>query len=120
MRDNDSSTPASEINRCPVCGYSYRCCDCHPDSIRAHDLNRQVAALRAERDRWKEQWQREHDGWNRERAEVERMRPVVDRLRRIARIPIAPRPDGTHNYDRAAIIRMARDTMAEFGEAEHG
>lgn len=43
-----------------------------------------------------------------ERAEVERMRTA---LRRIADTPAEPRPDGTHNYSREALIDIARRAL---------
>lgn len=40
-------------------------------------------------------------------------------LRRIASMPMQPRPDGTHNYCRAALIGIARAAV-EREEAQHG
>ena len=43
-------------------------------------------------------------------VEIERLRAV---LHRIASMPIEPRPDGTYNYDRAAIIEIAQRALNE-------
>lgn len=50
--------------------------------------------------------------------EQTRVAPALDALRRIAGMPLDPRPDGTFNYSRGALIDIAQRGLAEIGEGD--
>lgn len=45
--------------------------------------------------------------------QVYELQPVVDALHRIASMPLEPRPDGTYNYCRNALVQIAQDAIRE-------
>lgn len=81
--------------------------------------NEQIAALIKEIRQWelqREIWAKRHKEHVACVEEVLALRAV---LQRIASMPIDPRPDGTHNYSRAALIEIARDALTPIEEQHH-